>query len=110
MGPPPTQILVRLERSGAQAGEVYSDGEGKFSFNDVPPNLYRIIVRQAGYRPVDVGVPINSSVQHSVYLQIELTPEEKPGSASLHHQWRQSSHCGSGCPYGQIPQGGKEAV
>jgi TolA-binding protein len=82
LGPPPTRILVRLERSGAQAGEVYSDGEGKFSFNDVPPNLYRIVVRQEGYRPVDVGVPINSSVQHSVYLQIELTPEDKAGIAS----------------------------
>lgn len=81
-GPPPTRILVRLERSGAQAGETYSDGEGKFSFDEVPPNLYRIVVRQEGYRPVDVAVPINSSVQHSVYLQIELTPEDKPGTAS----------------------------
>lgn len=82
-GPPPVRILVRLERSGAQAGETYCDAEGKFSFNDVPPNLYRIVIQQEGYRPVDVSVPINSSVQHSVYLQIELTPEDKPGTASL---------------------------
>jgi len=76
------RILVKLERSGAQAGETYSDGEGKFSFEDVPPNLYHIVVRQEGYRPVEVAVPINSSVQHSVYLQIELTPEDKAGNAS----------------------------
>lgn len=82
VGPPPMRVLVILERSGAQAGETYSDGEGKFSFEDVPPNLYRIVVRQEGYRPVDVGVPINSSVQHTVYLQIELTPEDKPDSQS----------------------------
>ena len=81
-GPPPVRILVRLERSGAQAGETYSDAEGKFSFDDVPPNLYRIVIQQEGYRSVDVSVPINSSVQHSVYLQIELTPEEKAGTAS----------------------------
>jgi tetratricopeptide (TPR) repeat protein len=73
---------VKLERSGAQVGETYSDGEGKFSFDDVPPNLYRIVVRQEGYRAVDVAVPLNSSVQHSVYLQIELTPDEKTGNAS----------------------------
>ena len=82
LGPPPVRILVRLERSGAQAGETYSDGEGKFSFEDVPPNLYHIIVRQEGYRAVEMAVSINSSLQRSVYLQIELTPEEKAGNAS----------------------------
>jgi len=76
------RVLVKLERSGAQVGETYSDGEGKFSFEDVPPNLYRIIVQQEGFRPVDVPVSINSSAQHSVYLHIELTPEEKGGNAS----------------------------
>jgi len=76
------RILVKLERSGAQVGETYSDGEGKFSFEDVPPNLYRVIVRQEGYRTVDMAVPINSSAQHSVYLQIELTPEDKPRDGS----------------------------
>lgn len=82
LGPPPIRILVKLERSGAQVGETYSDAEGKFSFQDVPPNLYRIVVRQEGYRPVDVAVSINGSVQHSVYLQVELVPEEKTGNAS----------------------------
>jgi len=82
VGPPPVRVLVRLERSGAQAGETYSDGEGKFSFDEVPPNLYRIVIRQEGYRAVEVGVPINASVQHSVYLQIELVPEDSAGNAA----------------------------
>jgi TolA-binding protein len=78
IGPPTERVLVRLERSGAQAGETYTDAEGKFSFDDVPANLYRILIQQKGYRPVDVGVPLNSSVQHSVYLPlIELVPDEK---------------------------------
>lgn len=82
LGSPPMRVLVKLERSGAQVGETYSDGEGKFSFDDVPPNLYRVVVRQEGYRAVDMAVPLNSSAQHSVYLQIELTPDEKTGNVS----------------------------
>ncbi len=80
-GPPPMRVLVKLERSGAQAGETYSDAEGKFSFEDLPPNLYRIVVRQEGYRPVEEAVSINGSVQHSVYIQVELVPEDKAGKA-----------------------------
>lgn len=77
-GPPTERVLVKLERSGAQAGETYTDAEGKFSFDDVPANLYRIVIQQKGYGTVDVGVPLNSSVQHSVYLPlIELVPDEK---------------------------------
>lgn len=76
------RVRVILERSGAQAGETYSDSEGKFAFIDVPPNLYRIVVQQDGYRPVDVAVSINSSVQHSIYMQIELTPDDKAGNSS----------------------------
>ena len=83
VGPPPIRVLVRLERSGAQAGETYSDGEGKFSFIDVPPNLYRIDINQEGYRAVDIGVSLNSSAQHTVYLPtIELVPEDKTGSTA----------------------------
>lgn len=82
VGPPPVRVLVILERSGAQAGETYSDGEGKFSFIDVPPNLYRIVINQEGYRAVDIGVSLNASAQHTVYLPaIELVPEDKTGSA-----------------------------
>ena len=80
LGPPPMRVLVRLERSGAQAGETYTDGEGKFSFVDVPANLYRIVINQEGYRAVDIGVSLNSSVQHTVYVPpIELIPEDKMG-------------------------------
>jgi len=76
------RVLVRLERSGAQAGETYSDGEGKFSFVDVPANLYRIVINQEGYRAIDIGVSLNSSVQHTVYVPpIELIPEDKTGKS-----------------------------
>jgi len=83
LGPPPMRVLVKLERSGAQAGETYSDAEGKFFFSDLPPNLYRVVIRQEGYRAVDVAVSLNSSVQHTVYLPaIELVPEENTRTAA----------------------------
>jgi TolA-binding protein len=77
LGSPPMRILVRLERSGAQVGESYSDPEGKFSFDDLPGNLYHVIVRQEGYHSVELPVDINPSTQHLVYVHIELVPDEK---------------------------------
>ncbi len=79
-GAPPMRVLVKLERSGAQVGETYSDAEGKFSFDDLPANLYHLVVRQEGYRTIEMAVPINPAVQHIAYVHLELIPEDKPGS------------------------------
>ncbi len=78
-GSPPMRVLVKLERSGALVGEVYSDAEGKFSFDDLPANMYHITVRQEGYRPIEMAVPINPATQHIAYVHLELIPEDKPG-------------------------------
>jgi Flp pilus assembly protein TadD len=85
MGSPPMRILVRLERSGAQVGESYSDPEGKFSFDDLPGNLFHVVIRQEGYRSVELAVDINPSVQHLVHVHIELVPDEKdePAQSTL---------------------------
>ena len=79
LGSPPMRVLVKLERSGAQVGEIYSDAEGKFSFDDLPSNLYHVVVHQEGYRAIDWAVPINPAIQHVAYVQLELVPEDKPG-------------------------------
>ena len=81
-GAPPMRVLVKLERSGAQVGEAYSDAEGKFSFDDLPANLYHIVVQQEGYLPVEMAVPINPATQHTVYVHVELIPEDKPADAT----------------------------
>ena len=78
VGSPPMRVLVKLERSGAQVGETYSDAEGKFSFDDLPANLYHLVVRQEGYRAIEMGVPINPTVQHIAHVQLELVPEDTP--------------------------------
>jgi Tfp pilus assembly protein PilF len=79
MGSPPMRVLVELERSGVQVGVTYSDGEGNFSFEDLPANLYHVVVRQEGYRPIELAVSINPAVQHIARVQLELIPEGKPG-------------------------------
>src|SRR5258708_4059522 len=77
IGSPPMRVLVKLDRSGAQVGETYSAPEGKFSFDDLPGNLYPLVVSQEGYRSVEMAVDINPAIQHLVYVHIELVPEEK---------------------------------
>jgi tetratricopeptide (TPR) repeat protein len=74
---PPIRVLVTLERSGAQAGTEYCDGEGRFSFQDLPGNLYHIVIQQEGFLPINVPVALNPTVQHVLYVQIELIPEEQ---------------------------------
>lgn len=70
------QMLVTIDRGGARAGTVYTDGQGKFAFEDLPGNLYHITVKEEGYQPATISVPLNPSVQHVVYVTIELTPVE----------------------------------
>ena len=89
MGSPPMRVLVRLDRSGAQVGETYTDGEGNFTFEDLPANLYHVTIRQEGYLPIEVVVSVNPAVQHIARVQLELIPENKASQGS------QSSLAGS---------------
>jgi Flp pilus assembly protein TadD len=70
------QMMVTIDRGGAQAGTVYTDGQGKFIFEDLPGNLYHITVKDEGYQPATISVALNPSVQHVMYVTIELTPVE----------------------------------
>lgn len=82
MGSPPMRVLVRLERSGAQVGETFTDGEGNFLFEDVPANVYHVSIRQEGYLPIEVVVNVDPSIQHIARVQLELVPENKSGQDS----------------------------
>jgi tetratricopeptide (TPR) repeat protein len=73
---PPVRVLVDLETRGARVSSIYADGEGQFAFEDLPGNSYRVIIREQGFVPVDVGVSVNPAIQHVVFVRIELTPLE----------------------------------
>jgi tetratricopeptide (TPR) repeat protein len=75
----PSNLLVTLEMRGAPAGTVYSDAEGKFSFEELHANVYHIVIKENGFRPVDFALNFNPSIQRSMYVNVELIPEE-PGS------------------------------
>ncbi len=73
---PSMHVLVNLTSNGALAGTVYSDSEGRFSFEDLPGNVYHVVISEKGFRPADVTVMLNPSVQHVMYVRLELTPDE----------------------------------
>jgi tetratricopeptide (TPR) repeat protein len=73
---PAMRLLVNIETRGTQVASVYTDGEGRFSFEDLPGNYYHIIIQQEGFRPVNFAVAMNPSVQRTMYVHLELVPEE----------------------------------
>ena len=86
MGIPPMRILVKLDRSGVLVGETYTDAEGNFTFEDLPANLYHLVIRQERYLPIEVAVDVNPVVQHIARVQLELIPESRqpqPSQGSL---------------------------
>ena len=74
---PSMHVLVNLTSNGAQVGTAYSDSEGRFAFEDLPGNLYHVVISEQGFRPIDSTVILNPSVQHVIYVRLEMTPEEK---------------------------------
>src|SRR5580765_4584952 len=82
MGTPPMRILVKLDRSGVLVGETYTDAEGSFTFEDLPANLYHLVIRQEGYLPIEAAVDVNPAVQHIARVQLEMVPENKASQGS----------------------------
>jgi len=76
----PNNVLVVLQRSGAQVGIRYADGEGKFYFEGLPGNVYHVVIQEKGFQPLDMAVNVNPVVQHINYMYAELVPTE--GQAS----------------------------
>lgn len=77
---PSMHVLINLTSNGAQVGTAYSDSEGRFAFEDLPGNLYHVVIRERGFRPIDATVALNPTVQHVMYVRLEMTPEENTDS------------------------------
>jgi tetratricopeptide (TPR) repeat protein len=74
---PPQRILVTLLFRGAPIYTSYTDDEGKFVFNSLLPNQYRVAVNDAQFNPVDEVVIVNPLIATNTTVRIILTRKEK---------------------------------
>ncbi len=77
----PEPIMVTLEVHGGAINSTYTDGEGRFSFNNVVGNIYHVLINDDQYAPVDIAVAVRPDVSPSSILQIILVPRQgKPAT------------------------------
>jgi tetratricopeptide (TPR) repeat protein len=75
----PMGFAVYLEqRSGGTAGQTQTDRQGKFSFQQIPSDIYKVIVRAPGYVTSEQEVDLLTIMNN--YVEFTLRPE--PGSGS----------------------------
>jgi Flp pilus assembly protein TadD len=78
---PSRRILVTLETRGATIASTYAEDEGGFSFNDLPPNIYHVIINEPDFEPVRVDAVINPLILNNVFIQIQLTAKTHSADA-----------------------------
>ena len=76
-GMPTERIEVKLEARFTIAAVTYADMEGRFSFMDLPPNLYHVYVDDAAYQPLRVSAVVSSLSAQNVFVQLDLKPVKK---------------------------------
>lgn len=75
-------VLVTLSSRGAMVNSVYTDSEGNFGFSGLPGNLYRVVINEEGYLPVQEDVSVDPVTTSMKILTINLVPSEaNPKSA-----------------------------
>jgi tetratricopeptide (TPR) repeat protein len=77
---PNSRIEVRLESRFVLVGITYADMQGKFSFLDLPPNLYHVLVNDEDYYPVRADVVISSISAQNTIVSLDLRPKKKETS------------------------------
>ncbi len=90
---PSANIEIKLEARGIVAAVAYSDSEGRFSFSELPTNLYHVVVDDQAYIPVRVDAVITGFSPQNVLVQIVLIPREKKNEAE------NASQVSGGNPY-----------
>jgi predicted Zn-dependent protease len=73
---PDRPILVTLQFRGNTIATTFSDSEGKFSFSELAPNLYHVLIDDEKYRPIDQTVQINPMVTSPTMVRLSLVPKE----------------------------------
>jgi len=74
---PPHRVEVILETRGTRAGATYADDEGKFSFNQLVPNVYHLAIDDPDFEPVRQSYEIRELSGANNFIQVTLIPKQK---------------------------------
>jgi cytochrome c-type biogenesis protein CcmH/NrfG len=78
----PNPVLINLESRGTVISTVYTDGEGRFGFNDLPGNIYHIKIDDESYVPANESVVIDPKTSPVRLVNIFLNPRNTGKSVS----------------------------
>jgi len=76
-------ILVELQLHGATMSSSYCDDEGRFGFYGLSSNLYRVIIRDDAFNPVDEEANLNLLISGQVMVMVRLVPKQSAKSETL---------------------------
>jgi tetratricopeptide (TPR) repeat protein len=71
---PSKAVLVLLNTRGATIASAYTDNEGRFTFNGLLGNPYRVVINDPDYAPVDELIALDPSTGAVRMLNITLVP------------------------------------
>lgn len=75
------RVLVTIQGPGAIVSTTYTDDEGRFGVNGLPPGQYHILIKDDAYQPVDEAVRIDSVTSATMALvNINLRPRSSSQS------------------------------
>src|SRR6266581_215504 len=75
----PEPVMVNLQLHGANIASAYTDPEGRFSFNNLPGNSYRVVIADDQYTPVSIDVNVRPDLMAMNILQLTLVPKVDKG-------------------------------
>jgi Flp pilus assembly protein TadD len=77
---PSHRVQVMLLARGMNAGVTFADADGRFSFPNLPGNVYHVVINDQDYEPVDEVVELNPMVSLIHFMTITLAPrpDKKP--------------------------------
>jgi tetratricopeptide (TPR) repeat protein len=71
---PPHPIMLSLELHGSTINSVYADGQGRFGFYDLAPNIYHVIIKDDAYEPTNEMAVVNPAITTTTFVMVTLTP------------------------------------
>jgi len=73
----PGHVLIDLQFRGANINTRYTDEQGRFEFDSLLDNAYRVLIRDERFYPVDELAIVNTTITATTVVNIQLTPREK---------------------------------